>query len=91
MNTNEIDRIFSGLMYHMTDMVDYLEKHSNDKFFETEEGTEIKRYMFEMCKAHSLWGLTMIVLKMKEKVEETDHKNDMEDALKDAFNKKDEE
>ncbi len=86
---DEFKRIYDGFMYHVLDLLDYLDKHGEDEIFQTDEGRSMKKHLIGMCMEHALVGTICVMMKTKDELKNDD--KSMEDALKDAFNRKDEE
>ena len=97
----EFKRLWMGFSYHARELSEFMIKHMNDPFFQTDEGKEYGSIASMIAKAHVVGTMKIMTNDIKEKnmrsvkqseeekedsEEEKEEENpSMEDALKELF------
>ena len=82
----KVKRMIEGMLYHCSEMSEFLGSHVADEYFETEEGRKMRRYMVGIMTNHVL-ALTEFMLDGTKNSGEIEKipKFDFEQMLKDKL------
>ena len=80
----KLKREIEGMMYHCTNMTEFMSNTVQDPYFETEEGKEMRKYMTGILFNHVM-ALTKFMISNEDDVKHDEPKFNFEELLKDSF------